>query len=318
MIESLTSWLLALIAIIIPGISGPAESSTYFGYVEGDYIYVAARTSGRIDEVFVHDGQEVSKGDPLFKLDSEREQQSLMEAKARLAAAKSNWSDKTTGNREEEIAVVKSKIRSAEADLELAELNYKRAKELSSRQVVALSRQDQDRATLEIAKAKVKQLNNELAVARLPARKAQIDAARQNIWAAEAEVRKAQVELSDRKIGAPAGGRVERVFMRAGEQASPDTPVVSILPPANYKVVFFVSEATRSGIRIGQTVDVNCTACRTPLKAKVSYLSQQVEYTPPVIFSLEERSKLVFRVEARFDEPHDIAVGQPVDVKVVQ
>ena len=91
-------------------------------------------------------------------------------------------------------------------------------------------------------------------------------------------------------------------------------PVLSILPPGNIKVRFFVGEAMLPKIALGDSIEVTCDGCRAGITAKVSFIARAAEYTPPVIYSLEERNKLVFMVEARTDTPDGLRVGQPVSV----
>ena len=95
-------------------------------------------------------------------------------------------------------------------------------------------------------------------------------------------------------------------------------PVAALLPPGNVKARFFVPEAVVGSLSAGQRVDIACDGCGTPIAAKITFISAQAEFTPPIIYSEESRSKLVFLVEARPD-PKDatrLHPGQPVDVKV--
>ena len=91
-------------------------------------------------------------------------------------------------------------------------------------------------------------------------------------------------------------------------------PVVALLPPQNLKFRFFVPEAVLPEIKYGETVDVACDGCEKGLTANVSFIARSAEYTPPVIYSLEERAKLVYLIEARPDQPEKFRVGQPVTV----
>ena len=86
------------------------------------------------------------------------------------------------------------------------------------------------------------------------------------------------------------------------------------LPPQNLKFRFFAPEPLLPEIKYGETVTVSCDGCEKGLTAKVSFIARSAEFTPPVIYSLEERNKLVFMVEARTDEPERLRVGQPVSV----
>ena len=131
---------------------------------------------------------------------------------------------------------------------------------------------------------------------------------------AQARVNSSQTRLSRRKMASPVGGTVEQVYFRAGEMVPAGKPVIALLPPGNLKVRFFVSEAVLPQIKIGETVTISCDGCATDLAAKVSFIARQSEFTPPVIYSLDERSKLVFLIEARPERPEALRVGQPVSV----
>ena len=111
-----------------------------------------------------------------------------------------------------------------------------------------------------------------------------------------------------------ASGTVQQVYYRPGEMVPAGRPVLSILPPGNIKLRFFVAQALLPKIALGDAVDVACDGCGEPLRAKISFISRSAEYTPPVIYSLEERNKLVFMVEARPEKPDGLRVGQPVQV----
>ncbi len=131
---------------------------------------------------------------------------------------------------------------------------------------------------------------------------------------AESAVRSAQTRLDRRKLVSPVTGTVQQVYFRPGELVPAGKPIIAILPPGNIKVRFYVSEALLPQIAYGEEVSVSCDGCAADLKAKVSFISRQSEYTPPVIYSQEERSKLVFLIEAFPTKPDALRVGQPVTV----
>ena len=105
----------------------------------------------------------------------------------------------------------------------------------------------------------------------------------------------------------PVTGSVEQIYFRVGEMVPAGKPVVALLPPGNLKVRFFVNEALLPQIKLGDMVKVHCDGCAGDLTAKVSFIARSSEFTPPVIYSLDERSKLVFLIEARPRAPGDAA-----------
>jgi HlyD family secretion protein len=132
----------------------------------------------------------------------------------------------------------------------------------------------------------------------------------------EARLNSAKTRLARRKVASPATGTIQQIYFRPGELVPAGRPVVALLPPGNVKIRFFVPEAALPTIALGDTVAVQCDGCAPDLTARVSFISRSVEYTPPVIYSLEERSKLVFLIEARPQRPDNLRVGQPVTVRL--
>jgi len=131
---------------------------------------------------------------------------------------------------------------------------------------------------------------------------------------AEARLNSAKTRLARRKVASPASGTIQQIYFRPGEMVPAGRPVVALLPPGNIKIRFFVPEAALPTIALGDSVAVHCDGCAPDLTAKVSFIARSVEYTPPVIYSLDERSKLVFMIEARPQRPDNLRVGQPVNV----
>jgi HlyD family secretion protein len=131
---------------------------------------------------------------------------------------------------------------------------------------------------------------------------------------AQARLNSSQTRLARRKVFSPVEGTIEQIYFRSGEMVAAGRPVLALLPPGNLKVRFFVSEAMLPQIRIDDVVNVHCDGCASGLTAKVSFIARNSEFTPPVIYSLEERSKLVFLIEARPEQPERLRVGQPVSV----
>lgn len=143
---------------------------------------------------------------------------------------------------------------------------------------------------------------------------ANYDAAVSALRIAEARVNTSQTRLARRTASAPVGGTVHQIYFREGEMVGQQRPVLSILPPGNMKVRFFVSETELPKLTIGQDVRVSCDGCAADLTAKIYYIATTAEYTPPVIYSQDERHKLVYLVQARPNKPDLLRVGQPISV----
>jgi HlyD family secretion protein len=145
-----------------------------------------------------------------------------------------------------------------------------------------------------------------------------LDDAEAALRTAQARLNSAQTRLARRKVFSPVAGPVQQIYYRAGELVPAGKPVVALLPPGNLKVRFFVNEATLPRLKLGDVIEVSCDGCANGITAKISFIARSSEYTPPVIYSLDERSKLVFMIEARTATPEKLRVGQPVGVKLGQ
>jgi HlyD family secretion protein len=146
----------------------------------------------------------------------------------------------------------------------------------------------------------------------------EIKAAEAAVSAAKASLAQAEWRLAQKTGIAPAGGVIVDTLYRPGEMVPAGLPVVQLLPPENIKLRFFVPEAVVARIAVGQTVRATCDGCGPPVAAIVRFISPQAEFTPPVIYSREQRTRLVFMVEARPSQhPEALRVGQPIDVEPV-
>jgi HlyD family secretion protein len=140
------------------------------------------------------------------------------------------------------------------------------------------------------------------------------DDAEMTLRTAEARLNSAHTRLARRRVFSPVSGTVQQVYFRQGEIVAAGRAALALLPPGNIKLRFFVPEAKLSQVTLGDAVRVRCDGCGGDLTARVSFISATAEYTPPVIYSTEERSKLVFLIEARPDQPERLRVGQPVSI----
>ncbi len=298
---------------------GPEKQNLVQGYVEGDFVYVASPYAGALGVLYVSRGVQVKVGDRLFALESTAEKAARDEAGRRLAQARANLEDAKKGKRPSEIESIEAQLQQTQAALSLSERELARQEKLvlvpgaTSAQDVdkARSARDQDRQ-------RVAQIEADLKTARLGSRPDQVAAAGDEVRAREATLAKAEWDLSQKRQNAPKSGLVTDTLYREGEWVAAGRPVVVLLPPQNIKVRAFVPESIVGAIHYGDTVRVYVDGLREPFSGKVSFISTQVEYTPPVIYSRESRGKLAFMIEVVFDPKTatNLHPGQPVDVEL--
>jgi HlyD family secretion protein len=287
------------------------------GYVEEDYSYAAATSAGTIAQIAVKEGQLVKQGDLLFVLDQSQQQAQYDAAKARADAAQATLDNLRTGSRQEEIDVTQASLMKAQADSALAQQNLVRSQDLFARGLEPQAKLDQDKASVKSAQAAVEQLQAQLKVQQLPARDAQQIAAEANLAAAKADADTAKAALENRRVTAPESGRIERLFFRAGEVANAGTPVVSISGSDAMKVLFYVSETDRQRFALGDRLSFDCDGCAAELTATVSRFASDPQFTPPIIYSRDERNRLVFQTEAVMDQQNGVLPGQPVSIELM-
>jgi HlyD family secretion protein len=285
------------------------------GYIEGYLVLMAPQESGRIAEQRVEPGDRVTQGQLLFALDPSVEEAQRGEAVARLGQAQADLANlRMAGQRPEQIAVLRAKEQQAKANLDLSAADLERLGPLLKSGVISQQRFDQAKSTRDRDQAALEEARRQIEAAELIGRKAEIDAAEAAVRAAQAALERADTKLAQRKVFAPADARVQDVYFRAGEVVNAGQPVLALLPPHNLRIRFYIPEPVLSTLRLGQAVTVTCDSCPQNLGGKISFISSEAEYTPPIIFSQEERAKLVFRAEARPTGEMSLPIGLPVNV----
>ncbi|HVY22583.1 MAG TPA: HlyD family efflux transporter periplasmic adaptor subunit [Steroidobacteraceae bacterium] len=292
------------------------NTSTFNGYVEGDYVYIASSQAGQLVNLSVVRGQRVAADAPLFEIDPQNETAAVAQAKRQYEAALAQQHDLLTGKRPPEIAVIRAQIVQARADATNLQLQLQRDEQQYAAHTIAKSQLDDARAAATAASAHVDELESDLKVAQLPGRDAQIKALTAQAQAAQAALEQAQWRLDQTRIRAPSAGLIFDTLYRNGEWVPAGSPVINLLPPGNVKIRFYVPEMTVGSLKPGRHVTIHCDGCAADVAATISFISDRAEYTPPVIYSNETRNTLSFLVEARpavADAPK-LHPGQPVTV----
>lgn len=306
-----------VIALVAAACARP-DDGTLQGYVEGEFVFVASPLGGELQQLLVQRGAAVKKGEALFALEDTTEREAFARQQKIVDSLKARLADEKKGKRPSEIAALEALLEQNRASQKLADAELVRAEKLAPTGGVSALTLDRARTDVAEAKARVAQTEADLETARLGAREDRVVAAEAEVRAAEAELARTKWNLDEKRQAASADALVFDTLYREGEWVDAGKPVVALLPPPNVKVRAFVPETRVGAVRIGAKATVFVDGTAQPASGSVTFVSPRAEYTPPVIFSRESRSKLVFLVEIRF-APEVAALlhpGQPVDVRI--
>lgn len=308
---------ISALAFLLPACS-TKPPDFFSGYAEADYVRLAASVSGTLTSLSVHRGDKVAIGAPAFILEQENERAAREEAMAHVQRAQAQLADLKKGKRPDEVAAVQAQLAQAETALHLAASELQRQKQLLAAKFIAPSSMDTARAAVENAQGHVNDLRAQLRVAKLGARSDEISAAEQDVNAAQSQLAQASWVLTQKNQRIPIAADVADVLYREGEWVAAGSPVVSLLPAQNIKARFFVSETVLGKLSLGQDVSLHCDGCGPDIPAKISFISHDAEYTAPLIYSKENRSALVFMLEARPAAADALRLhpGQPLEIRL--
>lgn len=308
---------LALVsAFLLSGCEKAASSNPRWqGYVEADYVYVASPIGGQLAALKVSRGGVVKEGDALFSLDSRDEAAKLAAGASLLTQAQATLDDMRKGKRPEEIAALEEVSRQAKAVKDLADTEFLRASALIKSNAIPVKDYDSANYTRMESIARLAETTANLTIARLGSRDDQIRAWESYCSSLKSNVDALKWAFDQKSQAAPKGGRVFDTFYREGEYVAASMAVVALIPPENVRIRFFVGETQISSMKAGGRVSYKLDGSEAK-GATICYISPQVEYTPPVIYSRESRAKLVFMVEARPDaaDAPNLNIGVPLDV----
>ena len=292
----------------------------YQGYVEGEFVYLAAPQAGYLKSLNAPRGTRVNEGQAVFIVAADQEIEALVEAEARADSARGKVENLKEPRRQTEIAALEANLLAAQANLRLAKTRLDRQQSLARQNFVSQSAIDEAVSSHDQAQAQVESARQQLFAYRdTLGREPEVRSAEAELQAAQAQMAQRRWTVERKTVSAPAAGLVVDTWYRPGEWVPTGSPVASLLPNDRRRLRFYVPETDLARIQIGQPVKAHCDACTTPINAIIDFISPQAEFTPPVIFSRDSREKLVFRIEATPAREQALALhpGLPVDVRLV-
>ena len=297
---------------------GARAPEEWQGYADADFVKVGPTQQGLVTAVRVERGDRVVKGAPLFEQDDADDRYAVDQATRLLQQAKDVLANLQNPAKSTEIAQAEANLRDAVAARDKVLADLQRNEALLKTGAATAQLVDEERADLRSATAKIAADEAALEQAKAPfGRPGEIIAQTSAVNAAEAALAMARWRLAQRSVVSPVAGVVADVLARAGETLDAGAPVVSLLPPENIFIRFFVPEPSLAHVHIGDKVALLCDNCPADMTGTVSYIAPKAEYTPPFVYSETTRSKFVFLGEARpkLAEATLFNPGQPVTVR---
>lgn len=305
-------FLLGFMAFICSSCSD--NKKEFQGFFEAENIYISVPYSGILNLLAVQAGESVKKGQLLFQLDKNPEQLVVNEYKETLNQAMHTLKDLENPSRQPEMEAIQAQIEQVKAEKALALVRLERQQKLFAKGVV-----NQD--TVDAAMARYKeqvqlesQYSANLKLAQMGGREEQIAAQKASIESIKAKYEQALWQLAQKESRSPSAGIIFDTYYTEGELVAAQQPILSLLTPENVHIEFFLSTEYLSNLKIGQAITFKIEGVSEKSKATIYYVSPEAEYMPPLIYSRDNNSKLVFRIKASVPDFNQYKPGQPVTV----
>jgi HlyD family secretion protein len=286
------------------------------GHVEATEVRVSTKIPGTLESVLFEEGDRVSRGQELARIDDVDQRLALDSARAEERQARAELRLRLAGARKEDVAEARAQIERATADLEGAERELERMEGLlasgsgtTKSRDDALTRRDVARATLGAAEERERKLvaGN---------RPEEIEQARARVQAAEARIAQVEQQIRDASITSPIDGVVTAKLAERGEVLGAGGGIALVTDLSGAWLNAYVEEPSLGRIRIGQTVEVVTDDGQTR-KGEISFVASEAEFTPKNVQTRDERVKLVFRIKVRlFNDDHLFKPGMPAEVRI--
>lgn len=274
------------------------------GRIEATEVAIAAKAAGRVEQIFVDEGDFVEAGQVVAYMDSKLLDAQLRQALAQLQQAKTvvSTANILVAQRNSEKLALRASLKQSEAELAAAKSRAKRTDSLAETGAVSQQAADDNETAVASAEAAVSAAKAQLSAgdAAIASAEAQVESAKASFAAAQATVEQVQSELSDMKLVSPRSGRVQYRVVQDGEIVSAGGRVLSLIDLTDVYMTFFLP-ATQAGLlSIGGDVRIVLEAApQIAIPAKISYVADVAQFTPKTVETESEREKLVFKIKAK-------------------
>lgn len=309
----------AAIWILLAGCGGNDGLIKASGTVEATEAQLGFQAVGRIENIFVDEGDSVRAGEVMARLDAAEMNARIEQAEAQADAARAVLSEMERGSRREEIAQARAARDAAQQRFNDAARDLERMRTLHAGGAVSQEAFDKAELAHEVAKSQFEQAQEQFKLVEQGPRAERIEGARAQLAQAEAVVRTLQASLENMIIIAPFDGIVTVRHREQGETVPLGSPVLNLLNRNDRWIRIYVPETRIGELRIGQSATITFdTYPDKSYRGEVVFIASQAEFTPKTVQTAEERIKLVYAVKVRImeDPSYDLKPGVPADVEL--
>jgi HlyD family secretion protein len=297
---------------------GASKPVAVTGTIEATQVDVSVKITGRILERLVKEGDRVTRGQVLVRLDGAELAADVRRQDAALRSAQATLRDLEKGARPQEIEDARAAVSSAEATRTMTEREYQRSDQLYTKNLIAAQDVDRARQAYEVAKAQERSARERLALLLAGSRPDQIDAARWQVAQAESALAQAESRLREARVVSPINGVVLRKNLEAGETANPGVPILTLVNPKDVWLRAYVPETEVGRLKVGDTAALRVDAFPNRVfTGRLIEIGSEAEFTPRNVQTKKERVTLVFRIKIQIDNPDGLLKpGLPADADV--
>ncbi|MCL2457424.1 MAG: efflux RND transporter periplasmic adaptor subunit [Desulfobulbus sp.] len=276
------------------------------GRIEATEVDVATKLAGRVEEILVSEGDFVTVGQPLARMQIQVLQAQREEAKAqqRQAVNVVAAAEAQVAMRRSDMAAGKAVVAQRESELDAARRRLARSETLAREGASSVQELDDDRARFASAQAAVTAARAQVASlqAAIVAAEAQVVGAKSAVEAAIATVARVEADIADSELLAPRDGRVQYRVVQAGEVLGAGGKVLNLVDLSDVYMTFFLPEQVAGQLAIGSEARIILDAApQFVIPAAISFVSSTAQFTPKTVETESERQKLMFRVRAQIN-----------------
>ncbi|MCW8811069.1 MAG: efflux RND transporter periplasmic adaptor subunit [Ignavibacteriaceae bacterium] len=317
--KKITFYIAPLLTFILIGCNGNNNGSIKAsGNVEATNIIVSSQVSGKVFQILKDEGDRVNKSDTVIVIDPETYKLKLDEAVASREYAQAQFNLLKEGARKEDIKQANNNLKQAQVSFDLAEKDKERMENLYQAKSITKKQYDDAMANYEISKARLNSARENFEKVKNLSRPEELKQAEANLNKAIANVNLLQKSLNDCYVISPSSGYITKKFIEIGETAGMMSSLFQVADLSSVELVIYVPETELGKVQLGQKAELKVdTYPDKSFNGKVIYISPQAEFTPKNIQTQEERTKLVFAVKIKIDNPDfELKDGMPADAVI--